>query len=275
MNIKCKQFFFFLILLISVHTIKSHDSTLAKPNFIKSHCISKRDASKNPVVYFLRSLYNRYILENFDYSVQPRIPKILHQIWFGGPIPEKYKKWQATWISAHPDWTYIVWNDETIKDFPMKNKYKFEQAKNLGLKSDIARYEILYQLGGVYVDFDMECLKSIDAFTHCCDFFACLEDNSERIGNAIIGSKAGNLILEQCLDIISISNTQVTGLWDVVNTTGPGLLTTCFIEIMQHYDQRCVTFPHNFFYPNIRINGTNLTKPETYAVHYWHGAWVK
>jgi mannosyltransferase OCH1-like enzyme len=246
-----------------------------KPNFIKSHGISKQDAARNYIVYSLRSLYNKYILEKYEYSDESRIPKILHQIWLGGPVPEKYKTWQASWIRLHPDWTYIMWDDAAIKNFPMKNKYKFEQAKNLGLKSDIARYEILYQVGGVYVDFDIECLRPIDIFNHCCDFFACLEDNSERIGNAIIGSKVGNPVLERCIDVIWASDTQVTGFWDVINTTGPGLLTKCFLEVAPSCDQRFVVFPHNFFYPNIRVNGVNLTKPETYAIHYWQGAWVK
>ncbi len=33
----------------------------------------------------------------------------------------------------------------------------YDQADNYGFKSDIARYEILYRFGGVYVDTDYEC----------------------------------------------------------------------------------------------------------------------
>jgi hypothetical protein len=38
----------------------------------------------------------------------------------------------------------------------------FREAGNYGEKSDILRYEILEQLGGVYVDIDMECVKPFD-----------------------------------------------------------------------------------------------------------------
>ena len=143
----------------------------------------------------------------------------------------------------------------------------------MDVKSDIARYEILYQLGGLYVDLDMECLVSFDPFHHCCDFYAGFEGNCQRIGNAVIGSNPGNPILAECIDQISRSNIQVTALWDVVNTTGPGLLTNCFVKVMAKDTHRCIVMPAGYFYPELLAGGKKL-RPETYAVHYWHGAWV-
>lgn len=40
-----------------------------------------------------------------------KIPKIIHQIWLGSPLPQKFKKLQASWIKMHPEWTYILWTD--------------------------------------------------------------------------------------------------------------------------------------------------------------------
>ena len=41
----------------------------------------------------------------------------------------------------------------------MEKRDVFERAINPGMKSDIFRYEILKQIGGLYVDTDFECLK--------------------------------------------------------------------------------------------------------------------
>ncbi len=244
-------------------------------NFIKSQQSSKGESAKNQLLYFLRSVYNKYILQNLEYSDQERIPKVIHQIWLGSPVPEHYKAWQATWLLLHPRWTYVCWDEEKLRNFPLKNRDIFERAHSYGVKSDIARYEILYQLGGLYVDFDMECLRSFAIFHHCCDFYACLEPNAQRIGNAIIGSRPGNEVLAACLEQISRSNTQVTTLWDVVNTTGPGLLTRCFVNVMNSYEHRYVVFPAGFFYPEFFDDGSKMLRPETHAIHYWHGAWMR
>ena len=245
------------------------ERTIIPTNFIKSQQISKSDAARNSLVSLLRSLYNNYILSDLVYSDQPRIPKIIHQIWMGSPFPEKYKKWQATWISLHPGWIYMLWDDEKLRNFPMYNKSAFEQARNYGVKADIARLEILYQLGGLYIDTDMECLRPFDVFHHCLDFYACLESNAERIGNAVIGSFPGNPIVAECIDQLSKSDTMVTGFWEIINTTGPGLLTRAVVKVMASDPHRCVVFPSSYFYPSWKL------RPETYAVHYWHGAWFK
>jgi mannosyltransferase OCH1-like enzyme len=39
----------------------------------------------------------------------------------------------------------------------------FDRASNFGEKSDIWRYEILFRLGGVYVDTDFECVRPFDS----------------------------------------------------------------------------------------------------------------
>ena len=41
------------------------------------------------------------------------IPKIIHQLWIG-PKPRPYK-FMKTWEDKHPDYEYILWNEEEIK----------------------------------------------------------------------------------------------------------------------------------------------------------------
>lgn len=59
-----------------------------------------------------------------------------------------------------------LFSDEQI-NFKLKNVEALKCAKNYGEKSDILRYEILCQFGGIYVDCDFECLKSFDGLLMC------------------------------------------------------------------------------------------------------------
>ena len=103
----------------------------------------------------VRDLYNRNAV-NAVWSEVPRIPKIIHHIWLGSPFPEKYKILRETWKKHHPDWEFVLWTDEDIEAFGLFNKDLYDQSDNYGAKSDIARYEILYRFGGLYIDTDFE-----------------------------------------------------------------------------------------------------------------------
>ena len=110
----------------------------------------------------LRNTYNERKLGIIHDNFVPqttRIPRVFHQIWIGPkPLPEKYKRWQKTWQSI-PGWTYKLWTDKDVQQFPLINQDAYYREKNLGARADILRLEILYREGGVYIDTDFECLK--------------------------------------------------------------------------------------------------------------------
>ncbi len=105
--------------------------------------------------YNLKTLYEMRNYEIAEYSEIPLIPKIIHQIWIGPEIPKKFNSMMASWKRLNPNWEYKLWTNADIASFPMANREQFERAENLGMKSDIWRYEILKLYGGVYVDVDV------------------------------------------------------------------------------------------------------------------------
>src|SRR5205085_7912697 len=89
------------------------------------------------------------------------IPKQFHWIWFGPkPIPEQHQRWIEGWLKHHPGWDHKIWTDSNRPRFT--NEAEFLGADNFAIKADIARYELVYKHGGVYLDTDTECLKSIE-----------------------------------------------------------------------------------------------------------------
>ena len=104
-----------------------------------------------------------YDMPKFEQNSSPKIPKLLHYIWFGGKdIPEKNKRWMKTWGEKCPDYEIIRW-DETNYDVS-KHPYMYSayKEKKWAFVSDYARLDIVYQYGGVYLDTDVEILRSFD-----------------------------------------------------------------------------------------------------------------
>lgn len=233
------------------------------------------------------ALYNNHIIDELEIRDVPRIPKIIHQIWIGPrPLPAACKKFQATWIKVHPDWEYKLWTNEDIENFELTNKKLYDQSTNWGQKSDIARYEILYRFGGLYIDTDFECFFPFDLFHHTCDFYAGIVDNRPSkflIANGLIGSVPYHPILKAIIDNMTLDKTEDQGDRNrIMETTGPYYFTRSFLKHALQ-SNRCVAFPVGYFYPwpsyekhnKKREQILQWIRPETFAIHHWHCSWMK
>lgn len=95
------------------------------------------------------------------------IPKIIHYCWFGGnPEPEDVKRCIASWRKFLPDYEIKRW-DETNYDITrckyMSDAYK---ERKWAFVSDYARVDIVHQYGGIYLDTDVEVVRSFDELLH-------------------------------------------------------------------------------------------------------------
>jgi len=91
------------------------------------------------------------------------IPKRIHYCWFGGnPLPDDVRRYIESWKRFCPDYEIIQWN-ETNYDVK-KNKYVEQAYKNKkwAFLTDYARLDIVYNYGGIYLDTDVEVIRSLD-----------------------------------------------------------------------------------------------------------------
>ncbi len=91
------------------------------------------------------------------------IPKIIHYCWVGGaPKPQSVLYCIESWKKYCPDYEIREWNEKNY-DFT-KNDYMFQayEAQKWGFVPDYARLDIVYQYGGIYLDTDVELVKSFD-----------------------------------------------------------------------------------------------------------------
>ena len=116
------------------------------------------------------------------------IPKTLHYCWFGnGKKSELVQNCIQSWKKAMPDYTIIEWN-ESNSDITA-NKYISEaySANKWAFVSDYIRLRVLFEYGGIYLDTDVETLKSFDAFLNN-EAFTGFESNDSII-TAVIGAE--------------------------------------------------------------------------------------
>ena len=113
------------------------------------------------------------------------IPRVLHFMWLsreGSSLssgvtespgdttkyPEKYEKYIQSWTRYNPGYEVKFWYDADIRrlwlsDHPLARKYRdFYSRLRLIERCDLSRYLIMYIYGGVYLDLNVMCYKSVD-----------------------------------------------------------------------------------------------------------------
>lgn len=162
---------------------------------------------------FFKNLYEKNHFLKVEPQDNPKIPKIIHQIWIGNrQIPSKLQDYQKTWKEQNPDWEYRLWTNEEVKNYTFVNeelKFLFDQALTLGERVDVLRYDILYQYGGIYADCDCICLKPFDVFVYCYDFFAGMfqpmfatMETAVFLQNCLVGAKPKHPIIKKLASLL-------------------------------------------------------------------------
>ena len=204
------------------------------------------------------------------------IPKVFHRIWVGKPMPEHYKKYEDDWLRLNPGWAVRTWGDDDLRW--LQNQQLFDDASKYAkpdaigqFKSDVARYEILYRFGGVYVDCDVEPRKPFESLIDV-KGFAGWEQQNQFVGNTVMGSEPGNPFFLAMMDTITgtaKANSGKAATW----MTGPRIVTQVYNQWTDKSD--LVTYPQEYFFPysylDLRTQGEPSLKDysEAYSVHHW------
>lgn len=257
------------------------------------------DFSNTLYLDFFRSRYAKNILAaRQDQETEGyRIPRIVHQIWLGSPLPKKYQEWVSSWMNLH-GWEYKLWTNEDVKDMVLYNQDLYDRSSNYGEKSDILRLEILHRYGGIYVDVDYECLSQefFDEMHKHYDFYMGFEPlehglldgyDTFKVCNALIATIPGHPLIENFIVNMHANYLTHGHLW-VVERTGPAYLTREMLSFEfnnLNHGYRNMYLPCTFLYPfsepEVReasldtashVDGLKAS-PETAAIHYWSGSW--
>jgi mannosyltransferase OCH1-like enzyme len=200
------------------------------------------------------------------------IPKKAHQIWLGGdPIPEEFKYYTSTFKKLHPNWEYILWTEKNIPVESFVNKELYKKIKEVVVKTDIARFELLRLYGGIYADQDMEFYKNIEPLLKDVDIFSCGEREG-IIGNAILGSVPNHPTLTKVLKTVPKSVEENKPYGGNIKT-GPVFLTR-----LLDYKKDLTVLRTGYFFPTPAgmpsERGLAHKYPNAFGNHHWAASWV-
>lgn len=88
------------------------------------------------------------------------IPKRLHQIWIGSPMPQEAKTFAERVKGLHSGWEYKLWGEKAAAGLIKKTEKLFPgvdlRRVHPALASGLIRLYILWAFGGIYIDCDAE-----------------------------------------------------------------------------------------------------------------------
>jgi len=201
------------------------------------------------------------------------IPKIIHYCWFGGKEkPESVKRMIDSWKKSCPDFEIKEWNESNydIDKHPFMRLAK-ERGK-WSFVSDYARLDILYENGGIYLDTDVELLKSLEPLCSYKGFIGFERDDLVNDGQGF-GGERGLPVLKEMLAVYDeksfeygfvespILRTEVLSRHGLVKDGKEQ--TVADMRILPK-DYLC---PRNYYTGRIEITDN------TYGIHYYDGTW--
>lgn len=212
------------------------------------------------------------------------IPKHVHYVWVGGPLPEVQLAYIDTWRETNPGYQFTLWNESNI-DFSIGLLRRAYDERKWAKVADIARLVAVLRHGGVYLDTDIRLCKPLDPLLQHKCFFGFQEEKPSRdwVANGVIGAEQGHWFIAQALaSLLSIRS--LPGGMERPTKFGPKLITRLLLaEGLQAYSPAGVhvkdifVCPTQYFFPypfGAEFDQSCIT-PETYGVHFWERSWEK
>ena len=207
------------------------------------------------------------------------IPKVIHYFWFGNnKMPSITEKCIKSWKKYCPDYEIICWNEETFDI--TQNRYVREayEAGKWAFVSDFARLKILYEHGGIYLDTDVELIRSLDPLLEYSGFMGFDEKGIVATGLGF-GAEAQNKIVGELLsDYDDLAFLLPDGSFDL--TPCPDRNTVALKRLGMDTDNTDQTFmgtrflPSEYLCPMDYYTGQKTITRNTYSIHHYCASWT-
>lgn len=208
------------------------------------------------------------------------IPKVIHYCWFGKqPLPKSVKANIDSWKKNCPDYTIVQWNEDNFD----VNKYCFTkeayEKKQWAFVSDVARLDIIYNNGGIYLDTDVELIKSLDSVLNTQAYFACEDRFSVATGLGFGAIKYNQFVLSNLKEYCNRHFVNSDGSLNkvlCVDITTHLLFERGFKANNAKQKLNGITiYPSSYFCP-IRLGHRNdKVKINTISIHHYNASWKK
>lgn len=214
------------------------------------------------------------------------IPKIIHLCWLSGdPYPPKIAKCLKSWEKYLSDYEIVLWD---TKRFDLNSSIWVKQAfenKKYAFAADYIRFYALYHMGGIYMDSDVEVLKSFDELLDLPYFVGA--EKAQTPEAAIIGAEKGCDWIKQCLDyykdrlfVKEDGSLDIRKLPEIMVEQIQKLKPVRVLSLEDSLNIRkldmqseVLEFNDAFFSPKVFDSREVEITPYTYAIHHYQNSW--
>jgi len=212
------------------------------------------------------------------------IPKIIHYVWFSKDITPKAQDYINGWKKIMPDYKLIHWN---ANNFDISKHKWVEQAvnhKKWAFAADFIRLWAIYNYGGVYLDADVEVIKSFDTLLSL-PYFLGIEQSIHEPDlpeMSTFGTEPELAWVKDCLDyyenrdfINEERKFDITVLPQICRNIFKakyGILRISGTESFDKERKEIQLLPSDYFCPKSYTDELTVTH-NTYSIHHFASSW--
>lgn len=206
------------------------------------------------------------------------IPKIIHYCWFGyGEKSLLIKKCISSWKKYCPDYEIIEWNEE---NFDINSNEYVKEAynnKKYAFVSDYVRLYAIYSQGGIYMDTDVEVVRTLDEFLMHQGFSGFESDTYIQTG--IMAGEKGFPLFKNIMEYYNDRHF-IDKDGNIDTTTNVVFITTKLLELglIQNGKFQIVRglalYPKDVFCPLDDATGIISKSKNTATIHWFDKSWI-
>lgn len=198
------------------------------------------------------------------------IPKRLMRIWLDEPVPERYDAFWKEFEQLNPGWELMTFTSSGALGWMRPHiRELLGRCRTHAGRSDVVRYEALYRFGGVYVDCDVEPLRSFDDLVDAKAFIGW--EDERLMCPTVIGSEPASAAITYLLG-------ELPNWFNLFEGKPPNQQTgPYFVTKMWRWRDDVTSYGPQAFYPVHWSEKRKLGQPypeESYCVHHWDAGWL-
>lgn len=207
------------------------------------------------------------------------LPKLINFVWPGNdPLPKKANTMLLRWQHVYPDYQVRIWRPENY--LPLRNQLLYDSIvpdKDYRFLANLARFEIIHRVGGLYFDLDIYPVKrcNFDELRKPGTCLLAYEKPSEYrtfsiVSDAVIGALPGDPFIGSLIDEIRVipphkhNQEKLPVAYLVV---GPPFVTAQ----VKKQPERVTIMPYEYWHPfrYDELLSPQYPQPATYGIHFF------
>ncbi len=197
------------------------------------------------------------------------IPKTIHYAWFGPKeMPADMMRLIDGWRKVMPDYEFILWNESNFDVSYTPYLREAYASGNFAFVVDVVRFNVLYRYGGIYLDTDIEVIKSFDPYIGTTGF---LGYETAAIGTGVIGAPPRARWIKACLDYYE-SRHFINICGKTLRRPSPRVLTAVTAP---YIGKEVTAYPIDCFCAKDWRTGAIRVTDNTVCIHHYADTWRK